>query len=87
MSLKDYLRILDWTGRQVRHDKRGAIPRDVVPILTRLGLSDEFWLETVKNFGRWFHRAAGHAGLLADEASRAGKHWFQGVSHCATAFG
>jgi hypothetical protein len=64
MSLTDYLRILDWTGRQVRQDKGGAIPRDVAPILTRLGLSDDTWVDTVNNFGRWFHRAAGHgAGM------------------------
>jgi len=86
MGLDDYLRILDWTGRQVRRNKRGAIPKDLAPILDRIGMSDEFWLDTVRNFGRWFHRAAGHVSLLAQEATRAGKRWFQGISHCQQAF-
>jgi hypothetical protein len=87
MSLTDYLRILDWTARQVRQDAPGTIPRDVASILTCLGLNAASWVDTVKNFGRWFHRAVGHTTLLADEASRAGKHWFQGLTNCATAFG
>jgi len=86
MSLADYLQILDWTGRQVRGDKRGAIPGDLAPILERIGMSRENWLETVSNFGRLFHRAAGHVSLLVEEAVRAGKRWFQGHGHCQQAF-
>ena len=86
MRLDDYLKILDWTGRQVRRDKRGAIPTEVAPILERLGLSDEHWIDCVKNFGRWFHRAAGGVSALSEEAARAGKHWLQGVARCGEAF-
>ena len=86
MDLDDYLRILDWTGRQVRREKRGAIPNELAPILKRLGMSSECWVDTVTNFGRWFHRAAGRVSLLAQEAARAGKHWLQGVRRCQQAF-
>mgnify|MGYP001819254158 CR=1 FL=1 len=86
MRLDDYLMILDWTGRQVRRDKRGVIPAEVAPILDRLGVSDEHWIDCVKNFGRWFHRAAGGVKALSDEAARAGKHWLQGVARCGQAF-
>jgi len=70
----------------VRRGKRGAIPNELAPILERLGMSAEFWLDTVTNFGRWFHRAAGRESLLADEAARADKRWLQGVSHCQRVF-
>jgi len=53
----------------------------LAPILERMGMSAESWVDTVTNFGRWFHRAAGRVSRLADEAARAGKRWFQGVSH------
>jgi hypothetical protein len=35
MTLEEYLELLDWTGRQVRADKPGAIPLGLAPILER----------------------------------------------------
>jgi hypothetical protein len=64
MSLADYLRLLDWTGRQLRRDKRGAIPSDVAPILERLKVTDDGWLHLVKDFSRMFRRAAGTPATL-----------------------
>ena len=37
-SERDYLELVDWAGRAVRADKRGAIPDYIPPILSRLGL-------------------------------------------------
>ncbi len=86
MGFEDYLRILDWIGRQVRSDKRGAIPPELRPILERLGVRGESWVDCVQNFGRWFHRAAGHVTRLAGAAARVGRRWFHGVSRCRQAF-
>ena len=86
VGLDEYLRILDWTGRQVRSDKRGAIPADLRPMLDRLGLQRECWIDCVDNFGRWFHRAAGCVSLLSEAATRAGRQWFHGVGRCRQAF-
>ena len=86
MRQEDYLKILDWTGRQVRRDKRGATPAELAPILERLGLSHECWIDCVKNFGRWFRRAAERVSALSEEATRAGKRWLHGVSRCGQAF-
>ena len=44
MSLAAYVQLLEWTGRQLRDDKRGAIPADVAPIFERLGLDSDDWL-------------------------------------------
>jgi len=87
LSLEDYLRLLDWTGRQVRQGKRGAIPGSLAPILERLHVGGESWVQSVQNFGRWFHRAVGRTERLAEEAARRGKHWFQGLARSRAAFG
>lgn len=59
MTLDQYLKLLDWTGRQLRADKTGAIPRDCAPILERLELNAESWLDFVKNFRKRFRSEAG----------------------------
>ncbi|MFN9721163.1 MAG: transposase, partial [Planctomycetota bacterium] len=59
MTLDQYLKLLDWTGRQLRVDKTGAIPRDCAPILERLELKAESWLDFVKNFRKRFRNEAG----------------------------
>jgi hypothetical protein len=87
MRLEDYLRLLDWTGRQVRRGKRGAVPAELAGILRRAHVEAEAWVPSVRNFGRWFHRAVGRTERLAEEAARTGKRWFQGLSHSRTAFG
>jgi len=40
----DYLELIDWAGRVIREDKRGAISRHAPPILQRLGLDAERYL-------------------------------------------
>ena len=40
MSFELYLKLLDWTGRQIRRDdKKGRIPVELAPIMERIGLS------------------------------------------------
>jgi len=67
-------------------NKRGQIPAELLPILQRLRLSSETWVETVLNFGRWFRLAAGRVDSLAAEAARRGRRWLQGVRHSRAAF-
>ena len=86
MSLDDYLRLLDWTGRQIREDKRGAIPADLAPILERLGIVPEEFVETVTTFSRRFPRLAGPVEQLAARAKEVGRGWLHGVRHAARVF-
>jgi REP element-mobilizing transposase RayT len=61
MTLDQYLKLLDWTGRQIRKDKVGAIPRECAPILERLDCSAETWVDFVRNFRKRFRGEAGLA--------------------------
>ena len=83
----DYLRLIDWTGRQVRGDKSGEIPSHLAPILERLQVNEETWIESVKTFGVHFHRAAGSAASIAQAAEKAGRRWFRGIGFARSAFG
>jgi REP element-mobilizing transposase RayT len=49
-AYQDYLALVDWTGRIIRKDKRGAIEADQPPILERLGISPEQWAINTTRF-------------------------------------
>jgi hypothetical protein len=46
--LSDYLELLDWTGRIIRDDKRGAIPGNTPKVLDRLNIEDKNWLHSAQ---------------------------------------
>ena len=87
MRVDDYLRLLDWTGRQIRDDKPGAIPARLAPILDRLALTDGTLLEAISHFGKSFRRCVGAGETVDAKAAEAGKSWFQGVTACRATFG
>ena len=78
----DYLELVDWIGRAIREEKRGFIPADVPPILTRLGVEAESWIETVRHFRRHFYDFVGPADILARHSRALGRSWLRGVGAC-----
>jgi len=77
---------LDRTARERQSRKRGAFPGHLSPILERLALNGDGWLETVRHFGWWFKRAVGCADFLTAAALRTGRRWFQGQRAARIAF-
>jgi hypothetical protein len=68
MPYSAYLELVDWTGRAVLANKRGAIPADLPPILERLNISGKRWLSSATQFEALQHKRFGRkrAHLLAD---------------------
>jgi hypothetical protein len=72
MNLKEYLKLLDWTGRQrVGSLDKPVIPKDLDPILKRVGIDGTMWCDLVWNFKKYFGRgnAAGSPKSLKESAS------------------
>jgi hypothetical protein len=86
MSFAEYLQLLDWTGRQLRQDKRGAIPAELAPILERLQVSDEGWMQLMGRFSRLFRRAAGRPQSLQREREERGCRLMQEIRHSRAIF-
>ena len=60
-NLIDYIELVDWTGRVIRDDKRGAISATAPPILQRLDISTKHWIELTTKFEQRFKGIAGSA--------------------------
>jgi REP element-mobilizing transposase RayT len=61
-DFKEYLQLVDWTGRIIRSDKRGYIDEELPPILTRLQITLDRWCANTTQFeaihARRFNRSA-----------------------------
>jgi len=86
MTLDEYLELLDWTGRAIRSGKRGAIPAHLAPILRRLRIDIDHWVDTVESFGGWFHRVAGCFDSIIALAGSLGYNWLKGMNASRQAF-
>ncbi len=49
-QLKDYLELVDYSGRAIREDKTGHIDSTLPPILERLAITHKTWFENCRNF-------------------------------------
>ena len=73
-----YLTLVDWTGRCIREDKRGAIPSHIAPILERIGMEQRKWLTHSQHFESRFKCMAGTWSSMKKAAQKLKRCWFQG---------
>ena len=59
LALKEYLELVDETGRIIRDDKRGAVSSNAEKVLARLNISSENWIKITSDFGKIFHGPVG----------------------------
>jgi len=78
-SLADYLELVDWSGRHIDPKKTGYIGASQPKLLTTLGIEEDEWLETVKNFRRHYGSFAGGEYQLRQCAHSHGQSWYKGV--------
>jgi hypothetical protein len=76
---RSYVQLVDWSGRQLRPGKKGAIPQGAPSALTRIGVEPDLWPVHVKATGSGFWRAVGTAQALLDSARGMGQRWLRGV--------
>ena len=78
ISLESYLGLVDWTGRMLREDEVGAIPDDVIPVVSRLTGDSDDWVSRVLEHGTPHRRAFGRVDALKALARRLGQQWLKG---------
>ncbi len=82
----DYLELIDWTGRILREDKRGAIPEDKPDILVRLNLDAKHWAYLAQDFESPFKSLVGTAYKIRQACKETGRCWAHGIRRCADVF-
>ena len=84
--LNDYLELVDWSGRILREDKKGAIPSHTPLILQRLDMDTRHWLYLTKHFESPFRNLVGAACQVRKACMETGQRWAQGITQCEKLF-
>lgn len=63
-KLEDYIKLVDETGRMMRNDKRGFIPKALGPLLSRLDLKPSGWLNITKHLESLYAHVIGSEDVL-----------------------
>lgn len=80
-TTNDYLQLVDWAGRAVREDKRGAIPTGLPPILSRMGLEPEGYINHLRGHkGKPHPLVMGPVERIRETAQQLGQRFIKGMS-------
>ena len=80
---QDYLQLIDWTGRQIRLEKRGHIPSVLPLILDRLSIEGNHWIDEMQHYGKWYYRAVGSVQTMENYCQHLGQKWLKGKARFA----
>lgn len=71
--------MIDLTGRAIIANKRGYIPEELPPILNRLNLNSDTWLDELNQFKTKGHTVVGTVQQLKDFCQSISKKWRTGI--------
>ncbi len=70
----------------LREDKRGPLYTDTPPILQRLQIESQAWLQLSTRFEADFCNLVGRPDSLPGACAALGLNWARGTSHCRAMF-
>jgi len=87
-NLQDYIELVDWTGRCIAPGKRGSIPENLPPILTRLNIRPENYIKFIKRAEKnRFHFFIGPVERIREVAKTLGRGFLKGQAAASALFG
>jgi len=79
-ELKDYLELVDWSGRAIHPNKRGKIADHQPKILQRLQIEPSALLSYLRNKEDKFHHVIGSKSSIREAAAKFGRKFLQGIA-------
>ena len=79
-DLKDYLELVDWSGRAIHPDKRGKIADHQPKILQRLQIEPSALLNYLSHKEDSFHHVIGSKSSIREAAAKLGRTFLQGIA-------
>ena len=78
---RQYIELVDFTGRQIKKGKRGKIDEREPTALRKLGLGADQWAGHVKGFGSGYWRLVAGVEALEAKAAEWKRQWLKGIGY------
>ena len=79
ISLKDYVQLVEWTGRAIIHPGKASIPPHITATFSQLNINQSNWLHQVQHYGNHFYRVVGSMEKLKTKARQLKQQWLKGI--------
>ena len=80
IPLKDYIDLVEWTGKEIVHPGKAAIPPHLNSVFERLNLNQKNWPDQVQHYGSNYYRIVGNLDSIFEKTKQLGQSWIKGIS-------
>jgi REP element-mobilizing transposase RayT len=78
-ALRDYIELLEWSGRLIASGKAGYIKQATPKVLDSLNIEQAHWLESIQRFMHQYSNFAGSKQRLKQQAAMNDVKWYKGA--------
>jgi len=83
MSLKDYIELVEWTGKSIVYPNKSVMPFNIQASLHRLNLQQTHWLKQIEDYGKCYCHVVGPVELIREKAKQLNQKWLKGIRAAA----
>ena len=80
MSLRNYIELVEWTGRNIVHPNKAKLPTHIISSLKSLNLQPTHWLKQIEHFNQHYCHVVGPVALIRERAKQLKKCYLKGIS-------
>jgi len=80
ISIKSYIELVEWTGKNIRYPHKAAMPLNISSCLKQLNLQQNHWLKQLEHFDQHYCHVIGSMELIKQKAKQLKKRCLKGMS-------
>ncbi len=80
MSLKSYIELVEWTGKNIVYPNKSAMPKNIQSSLNRLNLQNNHWLKQIENYNNHYCHVVGTVEQIREKAKQLKLRCMKGIS-------
>jgi len=80
IPLKDYIELVEWTGKAIIYPNKASIPAHLASVFERLNIDQKNWLNQVQAYDSNYYRAVGCFEKLREQTLAIKQNWLKGIN-------